>query len=116
MASLGCWSPACGSTHRPDQDGFASPAMIRVTAVCKEYHSETRKLRHRVLSDISFSVGRGEKVGVLGRNGSGKSTLMRLLGGLELPTSGRIERGMSVSWPVGLIGGVGGSMTGNDNI
>ena len=90
--------------------------MIRVTAVCKEYHSETRKLNHRVLSDISFSVSRGEKIAVLGRNGAGKSTLIRLLGGIELPTSGHIERDMSISWPVGLNGGIGGSMTGNDNI
>jgi capsular polysaccharide transport system ATP-binding protein len=90
--------------------------MIRVTGVCKDYHSESRKLHHRVLSDISFSLGRGEKIAVLGRNGAGKSTLIRLLGGLELPTSGQIERDMSVSWPVGLNGGVGGGMTGNDNI
>src|SRR3954453_20383949 len=90
--------------------------MIRATAVCKEYPSETRKLHHRVLSDISFSLDRGEKIAILGRNGAGKSTLIRLIAGIELPTSGRIERGMSVSWPVGLNGGVGGSMTGNDNI
>ncbi len=90
--------------------------MIRATAVCKEYHSETRKLHHRVLSDISFSLDRGEKIAVLGRNGAGKSTLIRLIAGIELPTSGCIERGMSVSWPVGLNGGIGGSMTGNDNI
>jgi capsular polysaccharide transport system ATP-binding protein len=90
--------------------------MILATAVCKEYHSEIRKLHHRVLSDVSFSVDRGEKIAVLGRNGAGKSTLIRLIAGIELPTSGRIERGMSVSWPVGLNGGIGGSMTGNDNI
>ena len=53
--------------------------MIQVSAVCKEYHSETRKLHHRVLSDISFSMDRGEKIAVLGRNGAGKSTLIRLI-------------------------------------
>src|SRR3954469_11481048 len=90
--------------------------MIRVTGVCKDYHSETRQLHHRVLSEISFLLDRGEKIAVLGRNGAGKSTLIRLLGGLELPTSGHIERDMSVSWPVGLNGGVGGRMTENDNI
>ena len=90
--------------------------MIRATAVCKEYHSETRKLHHRVLSDISFSLDRGEKIAILGRNGAGKSTLIRLIAGIEFPTSGHIERGMSISWPVGLNGGIGGSMTGNDNI
>ena len=55
-------------------------------------------------------------MGLMGRNGAGKSTLIRLLSGIEMPTAGKIERQMSVSWPVGLTGGVGGAMTGNDNI
>ncbi len=90
--------------------------MITVTNACKDYHSETRHVYHRVLSNVSFAVRPGEKIAVLGRNGSGKSTLIRLIGGIEMLTSGSIERTMSVSWPVGLTGGVGGSMTGNDNI
>src|SRR5437879_4925737 len=90
--------------------------MITVDQVSKEYHSETTHGALRVLSDISFSVAAGEKLAVLGRNGAGKSTLIRLIGGVELPTGGSIERTMTVSWPVGLNGGVGGSMTGNDNI
>jgi capsular polysaccharide transport system ATP-binding protein len=90
--------------------------MITVTDVCKDYHSETRHTRHRVLSNVSFTVGPGEKIAVLGHNGAGKSTLIRLVAGIELPTAGSIERTMSVSWPVGTTGGVGGSMTGNDNI
>ncbi|WP_025694136.1 ATP-binding cassette domain-containing protein [Paenibacillus durus] len=43
-----------------------------------------------VLSDVSFSVRQGEKVGLIGRNGSGKTTLFRLLGGEEAPDSGQI--------------------------
>ena len=85
--------------------------MIAITELCKDYRSEIGHGVHRVLSDISFSVARGEKVAVLGRNGAGKSTLIRLIAGIELPTQGAIERTMSVSWPVGLNGGVGGSMT-----
>lgn len=90
--------------------------MIRVNNVYKEYHSETRGRYHRVLNDVSFAVAPGEKVAILGRNGAGKSTLIRLIAGIELPTGGTVDREMSVSWPVGLNGGVGGSMTGNDNI
>jgi capsular polysaccharide transport system ATP-binding protein len=90
--------------------------MITVSGVSKDYHSETRHTYHRVLSNVSFTVRRGEKLAVLGRNGAGKSTLIRLVAGVEMPTSGSITRGMSVSWPVGITGGVGGSMTGNDNI
>jgi capsular polysaccharide transport system ATP-binding protein len=90
--------------------------MIAVTDVCKDYHSETRRIYNRVLSNVSFTIEPGEKIAVLGRNGAGKSTLIRLIAGIELPTSGSIERTMSVSWPVGLEGGIGGTMTGNDNI
>src|ERR1051325_8776056 len=90
--------------------------MIVAERVCKDYHSEIGHAANRVLSDLSFAVGPGEKLAVLGRNGAGKSTLIRLLAGIELPTEGSIERTMSVSWPVGLTGGVGPSMTGNDNI
>jgi capsular polysaccharide transport system ATP-binding protein len=38
------------------------------------------------------------------------------LGGVEVPTAGTVEETMSVSWPVGLAGGLLGSLTGNDNI
>lgn len=90
--------------------------MITVSGVSMDYESETGRGYHRVLSDVSFSLARGEKIAVLGRNGAGKSTLIRLIAGVELPTIGRIDRKMSVSWPVGLQGGIGGAMTGHDNI
>jgi iron(III) transport system ATP-binding protein len=43
-----------------------------------------------VIKDFSFSMYKGEIVGVLGSSGSGKSTLLRLIAGLEMPTSGNI--------------------------
>jgi capsular polysaccharide transport system ATP-binding protein len=88
--------------------------MIQVIDLCKEYRAEGRV--HRVLNNVSFTVAKGEKVAVLGRNGAGKSTLMRLLGGVEVPTSGRIDQTMSLSWPLGLQGGFQPSLTGNDNM
>src|ERR1700747_2196765 len=88
--------------------------MIKAVNVTKEYRTEGRV--HRALGGVSFTVAKGEKLAVLGRNGAGKSTLIRLLGGVELPTSGRIEQTMSLSWPLALQGGVQGSLTGNDNI
>ena len=89
--------------------------MIRVSGLCKSYRSETGAT-HQVLSDVSFTVAPGEKLAVIGRNGAGKSTLVRLIAGMELPTSGTIERGMSISWPVGLNGALANGMTANDNI
>jgi len=53
--------------------------------------AETRPLR--ALEDISFSIQRGEKIGLVGGNGSGKSTLMRLVAGIFRPSSGEIHIG-----------------------
>ncbi|WP_294535480.1 ABC transporter ATP-binding protein [uncultured Rhodoblastus sp.] len=79
----------------------------------KEYHTPIG--RRRILDDISFEVGEGEKVAVLGRNGAGKSTLIKLISGVETPTSGSIEKSMFMSWPLGFAGGLEGEMTGRDN-
>jgi putative ABC transport system ATP-binding protein len=44
----------------------------------------------RILEDISFSVGRGESVAIVGASGSGKSTLLGLLAGLDVPSGGSV--------------------------
>lgn len=87
--------------------------MIRVEHLSKYY--KTRHGRRRVLDDLNFEIGKGEKLGVLGRNGSGKSTLIRLLSGAERPTSGRVVRNMSVSWPLAFAGAYQLHLTGLDN-
>jgi ABC-type polysaccharide/polyol phosphate transport system ATPase subunit len=51
----------------------------------------------QALRDVSFSIGRGEIVGLVGRNGAGKSTLLRILAGLTQPTSGSFQRVGSVA-------------------
>ncbi|OYX62026.1 MAG: ATP-binding protein [Novosphingobium sp. 32-60-15] len=68
-----------------------------------------------VFDGLDFTIMPGQKVGLLGRNGAGKSTLIKLIGGVEMPTRGKIERHMSVSWPLGFGGGFQGSLSGYDN-
>ena len=58
--------------------------MLEVRNIFKSYNSEP------LLKDISFKVGLGETVCLLGASGSGKSTLLRIIAGLELPDSGQI--------------------------
>lgn len=87
--------------------------MITCTNVCKSYSHGGRQ--KRVLDNVNLSIAPGERVALLGRNGAGKSTLIKLMGGVELPTSGKITREMSLSWPLGFAGGFQGSLTGYDN-
>lgn len=72
--------------------------------------------RRNVLDGINLTVKMGEKIGILGRNGAGKSTLIRILGGVERPTSGNIYRDMNISWPLAFSGAFQGSLTGADNV
>lgn len=71
--------------------------------------------RKQVLRGLNLQIGPSERIGLLGRNGAGKTTLIKLIGGVEMPTSGKVRRTMSVSWPLGFGGGFQGSLTGYDN-
>ncbi len=88
--------------------------MIALENVSKSY--PTRMGRRRVFEDVSLTLERGRNLGILGRNGAGKSTLIRLLSGAEKPSSGRIRRDMSVSWPLAFTGAFQSHLTGIDNL
>lgn len=88
--------------------------MLVLHDVTKAYR--TRHGLKTVLKGINLAVRPGEKLGILGRNGAGKSTLIRLMSGGEQPTSGQIERTMSVSWPLAFGGAFQGGLTGMDNL
>ena len=88
--------------------------MIHIEHISKYY--STRQGPVTVLDDVSLVIKPGEKVGILGRNGAGKSTMIRLISGAERPSSGRIQRDMSVSWPLAFGGAFQGTLTGLDNL
>ncbi|MCI4588660.1 ATP-binding cassette domain-containing protein [Sphingobium sp. BYY-5] len=88
--------------------------MIQLENIAKAYH--TRSGLHWVFRDVNFKIERGEKIGILGRNGAGKSTLIRLMGGIEQPSRGRILADMSISWPLAFSGAFQHSLTGMDNL
>ena len=69
-----------------------------------------------MLDDVNITFRPGENMGILGLNGAGKSTLMRIIGGAELPDSGKVVRKSRVSWPIGFAGGFHGSLTGRENL
>ncbi len=50
----------------------------------------------RVLDNVSFTIERGDRIALVGANGAGKSTMIRMLSGLEQPTSGSIRLGHNV--------------------
>ena len=61
-------------------------------------YSAGTSFQHQALKDVSFTVNRGEFIGIIGHTGSGKSTLMQQLNGLLKPTSGRILLGGQDIW------------------
>lgn len=54
-------------------------------------HRRERPQPFRALEDVSFAVGRGQVVGLVGANGSGKSTLLKIIAGALTPTAGWVE-------------------------
>ncbi len=64
--------------------------VLRATGVVKEYRTG-KGVTVRALRGVSLVLSEGTTLGIVGESGCGKSTLARLLVGLELPTSGRVE-------------------------
>lgn len=62
--------------------------ILEVQHVVKTYGSHQNQVK--ALSDVSFAAEQGEFIAIVGTSGSGKSTLLNLLGGLDVPTEGRI--------------------------
>jgi lipopolysaccharide transport system ATP-binding protein len=121
------------ATVVPSSDGLTQPA-IEAVGLKKGYRlgeqrSLKQTLRHltlrvdavdgtllEALSNVDFTVQRGESLGIVGGNGSGKSTLLQLISGITIPTDGwLVVRGRVL--PLLAVGtGFHGELTGRENV
>jgi capsular polysaccharide transport system ATP-binding protein len=88
--------------------------MIEIRDVSKRYRTDHGPGKW-VLKELNLTIPRDRSVGLIGGNGAGKSTLLRLIGGIDVPTRGAIVRNCRTSWPLGLVGGLQGTLTGRQN-
>ncbi len=67
------------------------PTVVRATDLTKEFQMGDETVN--AVAGVNMTVEKGEMIAILGASGSGKSTLLGLLGGLDNPSSGRVEIG-----------------------
>lgn len=101
---------------------------IRLTHVTKQYtiHHEKptlvekmvkgREEKFLTLNNITLTIKRGEKVGIIGPNGSGKTTLLKIISGITTPTSGDVETHGRIVSLIDLEAGFHSDLTGIQNI
>jgi capsular polysaccharide transport system ATP-binding protein len=88
--------------------------MINFENMSKYY--PTKKGRHYVFKSVNTQLPIDKNIGILGPNGVGKSTLIRMMGGADKPNKGKISSTKKISWPLGLQGGLQGSMSARENV
>ncbi len=85
-----------------------------VIRTLKRNKEETKKIR--VLEDISFTVHKGDRLGILGFNGAGKSTLLKIVSGIYKPTYGEVKINGKIAPLLELGAGFDNNYSGKNNI
>jgi ABC-type polysaccharide/polyol phosphate transport system ATPase subunit len=107
----------------------AAVTVANVSKMFRLYHERNQHLKGSVLkggraryedfwavNDVSFEVGRGETLGIIGHNGSGKSTLLKCIARILVPEKGAIELNGSMSALLELGAGFHPELSGRENI
>lgn len=84
--------------------------------VIKFFRREIKYNEFWALKDVSFSVEKGDRVGILGLNGAGKSTLLKVIAGVFKPTEGTVKKSGKVAPLIELGAGFEKEYTGSENI
>lgn len=82
-----------------------------LSPIRRKYHSD-----FHALNNVSFEIGKGQTVGILGKNGAGKSTLLKILTGVLTPTSGSVSVNGKVSALLELGAGFNHELSGMENV
>ena len=72
--------------------------VVELRQVSLSYQLEDGTSGPKVLDDVSWIIGPGDRVGILGENGAGKSTLLRVIGGIQKPSAGWVKIGKTVKF------------------
>jgi lipopolysaccharide transport system ATP-binding protein len=124
------------ANHPPDSTDHMLVNVERLTKVFRIYDKPADRLRQSfasrikmpgraareygrnfwALHDVSFSVKRGETIGIIGRNGSGKSTLLQIIAGTLSPSSGQVEVNGRISALLELGAGFNPEFSGRENV
>jgi lipopolysaccharide transport system ATP-binding protein len=88
---------------------------LRNVGVAFKTQRRVAERRFWALEDVSLSLRRGERLGVIGRNGAGKSTLLRVIAGILTPDRGNVRRGPVSCQLLSLALGFTAHLSGRDN-
>ncbi|MEQ1719195.1 MAG: ABC transporter ATP-binding protein [Hyphomicrobium sp.] len=105
--------------------GFSTPVILPqersiltnpANLLADFYFNKPSRHSHALLSNITFSLSSGQRIGIIGPNGAGKSTLLRVLGGIYEPTQGTLTMNCSPRGLFDISMGFVGEATGLENI